>query len=56
MTPRPIPQFTRVTETARVRECYECRERITWGQVKREVLAIGARALEVRFFHYGSCE
>jgi hypothetical protein len=47
---RPIPQFTRTTETTRVRECAECQTRITWGRARREVRAT-PKSLDVRFCH-----
>lgn len=60
-TYRKIKSWTRVTERERVCECYECRTRITFGPVRREVHAVaGGRqnqhaGLEVRFMHAESC-
>lgn len=50
MKPRIIRQWSRSSDCMRARECYECRERITWGKMRREVVAIG-RSLQARFLH-----
>lgn len=49
---RHIEAWDRRSECGRVKECYECLERITWGPVLRQVFVITSsrgQRLEARF-------